>query len=400
MNDVTFVCEPVELAQTSEIVVEELPDRRPELRSRLMGAIRGMTRAVASASDWLFGAAALVIGLAILSAIPIAQFLSFGYLLEAGGRAARTGKLRSGLVGVRKASRVGSMAIGARLFFIPLEVISSLANSAQIVDPGGPAARGWKVFLVFATVLVVIHILGACARGGRIRYFLIPFGNPRWILRRVRQGGAYASMRDAVWNFTASLRLPYYFRLGFLGFVGTMIWLALPVTLIAAGRANTLLGLIGALILGLVVMPLPYLQARFAIENRFQAMFALRAVRQRFKSAPWAFAFSLVITLVASVPLYLLKIEMIPRETIWLPSLVFLIFMFPARILTGWAYGRAIRREPPRHGFFRWTGRLVILPAAAAYVAIVFLSQFTAWRGIWSLYEQHAFLLPVPFLGM
>jgi hypothetical protein len=41
-----------------------------------------------------------------------------------------------------------------------------------------------------------------------------------------------------------------------------------------------------------------------------------------------------------------------------------------------------------------------VVPVAAAYVAIVYLSQFTAWRGIWSLYEQHAFLLPVPFLGL
>jgi hypothetical protein len=100
------------------------------------------------------------------------------------------------------------------------------------------------------------------------------------------------------------------------------------------------------------------------------------------------------------VPLYLLKIEMIPRETAWLPSLVFIGFIYPARVLTGWAYGRSLRRDPPRHGFFRWTGRFAMLPIVAAYVLIVFLSQYTAWRGVWSLYEQHAFLIPVPFLGM
>jgi hypothetical protein len=79
---------------------------------------------------------------------------------------------------------------------------------------------------------------------------------------------------------------------------------------------------------------------------------------------------------------------------------VFLGFIYPARVLTGWAYGRSLRREPPRHWFFRWTGRLAMLPVALFYVLVVFLSQYTAWRGIWSLYEQHAFLLPVPFLGM
>ena len=36
---------------------------------------------------------------------------------------------------------------------------------------------------------------------------------------------------------------------------------------------------------------------------------------------------------------------------------------------------------------------------AGLYVLIVFLAQYTSWGGAWDLYEQHAFLLPVPFLG-
>ena len=34
------------------------------------------------------------------------------------------------------------------------------------------------------------------------------------------------------------------------------------------------------------------------------------------------------------------------------------------------------------------------------YVLIVFLAQYTSWGGAASLYEQHAFLLPVPFVQM
>ena len=41
-----------------------------------------------------------------------------------------------------------------------------------------------------------------------------------------------------------------------------------------------------------------------------------------------------------------------------------------------------------------------MLPVAAAYVLVVFLSPFVIWHGVWGMYEQHAFLLPVPFLGM
>jgi len=100
------------------------------------------------------------------------------------------------------------------------------------------------------------------------------------------------------------------------------------------------------------------------------------------------------------LPLYLLKIEMIPRETAALPSLVFVLFTFPARLLSGWAYGRSQRRQTPRHWFFRWTGRLPFLPAVALYVLVVFFTQYTSWNGVWSLYEQHALLVPVPFFGM
>ena len=56
--------------------------------------------------------------------------------------------------------------------------------------------------------------------------------------------------------------------------------------------------------------------------------------------------------------------------------------------------------EEPRHWFFRVTGRLPLLPVAGFYVLIVFFTQYTSWNGVWSLYEQHAFLLPVPFFGM
>ena len=127
--------------------------------------MRWLGRAIASASDWVFGAVALTVGLSVLSSAPVAQFLAFGYLLEAGGRVARSGRLRDGLVGVRKASRVGSIVVGVWLFLLPLQLVSSLAISAQLVDPGGAIARRWKVGLVVLTVLVALHILAACARG-------------------------------------------------------------------------------------------------------------------------------------------------------------------------------------------------------------------------------------------
>jgi hypothetical protein len=332
--------------------------------------------------------------------LPVLQFLSLGYLLEAGGRVARSGRLRDGFVGIRHAARVGSIILGIWLVLLPLRLVASFARAAQLIEPDGPVARGWKTGLTVLTVLVGLHIVAACSRGGKLRYFLWPFTNPFWLARRLWRGGYYAEARDAVWDFAVALRLPYYFWLGVRGFVGTLAWLVLPVTLIALGRQVPPLGFVGVLALGVVVLYLPFLQTRFAAENRFRALFEWLAIRRQFRRAPLAWFFALLVTLAFALPLYLLKIEIVPREAAWLPGLFFVFFIFPARLLTGWAYARSLHHEQSRHWFFRWTSRLGMLPIVAFYVLIVYLSQYIAWAGIGSLYEQHAFLLPVPFVGL
>jgi hypothetical protein len=359
-------------------------------------------RGIHSIADWLFGFVVLMVGLAALAALPVLQFLSLGYLLEAGGRVARTGRLRDGFVGVRLAARLGGIVLGCWLILLPLRFVSDLAYSAQIIDPGGRTAAAWRIGLFVLICLSGFHIGMACARGGRLRYFIWPF-NFIWLIRRVLRGGYYTEARDAVWDTTRSLRLPYYFSLGLRGALGALAWLALPVTLIALGRLPApvapLIGFLGTVLLALVLIYLPFLQMRLAMQNRLGAAFEILEVRRNYKRAPWAFAFSFVITLSFALPLYLLKIEMVPREAAWLPSLVFILFIFPARLLTGWALGLASHRAAPRHWFFRWTGRMPFLPTAALYVFIVFFTQYTSWNGVWSLYEQHAFLVPVPFFG-
>jgi hypothetical protein len=353
--------------------------------------------------EWLFGLACLLGGLAVLAALPVLQFLSLGYLLEAGGRVARSGRLRDGFIGVRIAARLGGIVMATWLFLLPVRILSDMAHSAQIIDPGGKWDNGLRIGLYIAMVLVFVHIALACARGGKLRYFLWPF-NFVWFIGRLFRGGYYASARDAVWNFTVSLRLPHYFWLGFRGFAAAFIWLVIPVSLLALGHSKLagagLAGLLGAFLLAIVLLYLPFLQLRLAATNRFAQAFNVFAVRADFKRAPWAFAFSVVVTLLFALPLYLFKIEIVPAEAAWLPGLIFILFIYPARLLTGWAMGRARRRDEPRHWFFRITGRLPLLPAAGFYVLIVFFTQYTSWNGVWSLYEQHAFLLPVPFFGM
>jgi hypothetical protein len=367
------------------------------------GAIGRAIVALGSVLEWLFGAAALMVGLAVLAALPLLQFLSLGYLLEAGGRVARTGRVRDGFIGARLAARPGGMVLCSVLFFLPARIVAGLARSAQLVDPGGPAAARWRFGLSVLIFLTAVHVGTACLRGGRLRYFLWPF-NFVWLIRQLLQGGYYVRARDAVWQTVSAWRLPYYFWLGLRGFTAAFIWLVIPITLLAQGQrpapAAAPLAFLGAALLALVLLYLPFMQVRLAASGRFADGFALRKVRHDYMRAPWAFAFAFVVTLLFALPLYLLKIEIVPREAAWLPSLVFVVFIFPARIATGWALARAARRPTPRHWFFRWTGRLPLLPAVAFYVLMVFFTQYTSWNGVFSLYEQHAFLVPVPFFGL
>lgn len=390
---------PVEVAAPSQdqdprsLVPPAAPGRWRTLAGRLW-------RGGWSGVEWLFGAATLTVGLAVLAAIPVVQFLSLGYLLEASGRIARSGRLRDGFLGVRQAARVGSMVLGIWLMLLPLRLLADLAESAALIDPGGPVAAAWRFVLLVLTCLMFLHLVVAIGRGGRLRHFLWPFTNPIWLVRRLARGGWYAEGRDAVWDFAVSLRLPYYFWLGLRGFAGGLLWLFVPVTLIAASRHNPGLAVLWLPLFFLILHAVLFLQTRFATENRFRAFFEIGPICEWYLRAPWAFAVALTATLLFAVPLYLLKIEAIPREAEWLPGLLFISFIFPARLLTGWACGRARRRPRRCHAFFCLTAPLLMTPAVAFYMLIVFFSQYTAWKGIASLYEQHAFLLPVPLIGM
>jgi hypothetical protein len=213
-------------------------------------------------------------------------------------------------------------------------------------------------------------------------------------------------MSAAAMGYLKSLRLPYYFWLGARGFAGALLWLLVPVgTLFLAAElppqgGGGLLSMVGGLLLMLVAAHLPFLQTHFALENRFRALFEVRAVRALFGRAPVAFWLALWVTLLFALPLYLLKIELPPREIAWLPCLMFVGFIFPARLLAGWAVGRARRREQPRHWCFRWVCRFAAIPVVLTYAIWIYLMQYLSWNGTLSLLEQHAFLLPAPGLSL
>lgn len=410
-------------------------------------------RGLCSALEWVFGLVSLLVVLALLSVVPILQFLSLGYLLEASGRIARTGKFSAGFIGIRTLARVGSIVAGTWLMLLPLRFVAGLANDAELANnvagTRSPVAGAWRLGLFVLTILMLVHLASCWYAGGKFRHFFWPvvglFRTAKWLtlglagkvcrplLKRIypafaddlaipvplaswfplaavyqgwKSGRMYVGARDAVWDFIVSLRPADYFWLGLRGYAGAFLWLLIPSlfllggTRLPPGGLQFVVGWIGALMLMFVSLYLPYLQVNFAAQRRFGAMFEVREVRRFFARAPLAYWFALLVTVAFALPLYLLNIENLPRPLVWIPSLVFTVFIYPARLLTGWAVARGSHREQPRFFLFRWVARLGGIPIVAIYVLFVYLSQFTRWFGEASFFEQHAFLLPVPFLGL
>jgi hypothetical protein len=365
-----------------------------------MGFFPRIWRGAVSAFDCLFGLAALIFGLALLAVVPVMNFLSLGYLLHASGRIATTGRLRDGFVGLRKASQLGSVAAGIWLIFWPLRFLAELWRDAALIAPQAPSTQTLRVALIGLTLLTLAHIAWAVLRGGRLRHFLWPA--PLALLRWLKTPNKYRKTNQAFSAFLAGLRLPYYFWLGLRGFAGSLLWLILPVALLmlstTLGKAGALLALPGICLLVIVSMHLPFLQTHFATTGRFRALFELKQVRKLFCQAPLAYCVALLASLLFALPLYLLKIELTPAELAFLPSLVFVVFMLPARLLTGWAMSRSLRRTGRRHALIVWLARATILPVALLYAVFVYFMPYLTWNGASSLLEQHAFLVPTPAL--
>lgn len=367
------------------------------------GLIVRVAAGLVNAWEWCFGAISMIVILAFLATVPILNLMSLGYLLEVGGRIARTGKFSQGFIGIRKAARIGSIVAGAWLMFLPLRLLSDAWQSAWLIDPTSQQTRVLWFVTMIATGMVGLHVAWACYRGGRLRHFIWPA--PIRFFKTIFHGGMYRHAREGTLSFIKELHLWHYFSLGVRGFFGTLAWLLVPVVWMIGARQISepgiafVVSLPGMVMFAFVLLYLPFLQAHFADENRFKALFELGTVRRLFRQAPLAWWSALLITLLFALPLYLLKVEMIDREIAWLPSLLFVVFIFPARLLAGWALARAKKREQPAHFLLRWLSRFAAIPVVVSYIFFMYLFLYISWRGADSLLEQHAFLVPVPFLG-
>jgi hypothetical protein len=354
----------------------------------------------------LFGLASLIFLLAVIAAIPIVNFLALGYLLEVEGRIGRTGRLRDGFPLLGLAPRIGTITLGIYLWMLPLRAIGANASAAHIIEPGSAHDVRLQTLRIVAGVLVTVHLSLALARGGSLGCFLRPIKNLRWLLAHLRKGDYFETAGRHIQDFVGRLRLKHHFLLGVKGFFAALGWLFIPTLIYASvaqpGGAGVLQILLGGSLLVLAFAWVPFLQARLAAENRWGAGFELGHVRDLYRYAPLAWLVAVILTYSLALPLYLFKAFVLPQDALWPLTLVFIASIYPARMATGWAYHRALRkRQEGRRSWFvvRWGLKLgVMLPLLAFYVFILYFTQFLGVHGKLTLYEHHAFLLPWPYL--
>lgn len=417
-GDLAIVAEPVvaTLADSVGVAAEanlepvigrvvEDPPPSPPAKPR-----RGIVRRVLGLAVWLvqgsFCIVSLVVLLAVLTAIPVLQLIAFGYLLSVAGRLADGVKLRDSLPHLREAGMIGMAASAVFLASLPTQLLVHWESVAQLINPGSDQALLLRVLAIASAALMTGYLMWAWIRGGRLRHYLWP--QPKRFIREGWRPSTWGDGPDRLWDFTTSLQLPKLFWLGVRGAIGTLIWLIPAMIIIAAFRNGTtglagVVGFVSLVFLGISLLYLPMLQAHFAAENRLSALFEVRTIRRDFRRAPWAWLMAMVIGLVLMpIPLYLLKIEATQSEVMWAPCLIFVAFILPARVAEGLALRRARRRPEPTGkwaAFSRWTVRLMMMPAVVAvYLLFVYVSQYTSWDGLDTWVQQHAILIPVPFL--
>ena len=351
--------------------------------------------------DRALGLLALIVALALLSSLPLVQILVLGYVLAAGTRALEAGRLREALPGLELFARIGGVALGFWLLLWIQRLLASLADSARLINPESQSAGRLDGFALVLALALVAHGLAACARGARLRYMLVPRPKREMdALARLFTREGYGRARDQVWDAFASLELGRLARTSLLGLVAALAWLLVPTTLLALGSRMPVFAVLGSLTMAGVLAFLPFVQLQVSEAGSLRPLVEVESIRAARAAAPLAMAGALVLTVLAALPLYLLKIELIPREAMWLPGLLFVALMLPARLACGLALHRGRRlADQPRHWVWRGLAGVLWVPAALAYGVGLYFTQYLSWYGTWSLYEQHAFLLPVPFLG-
>lgn len=349
----------------------------------------------------LFGLASLVFFLAIIAAIPIINILALGYLLDAEGRVARTGKITQGFPLLPQAKRLGGMAIGMMVFLLPLKYLGSFTSDAEIIDPLSSTSRVLELTTLFAASVVFVHLLFALGRGGSLSCFFRPIKNVKWMVAHLRSHNYLMQASASVREFVASLQLVKNFKLGFWGVLGVLMWTLFPTMLFAYADSTEgfpiLVTIAGGVLLILVATWIPILQAGYACEEKFSAYRQLKQARLYFRRTPMLWTLAFLLGYALSLVLYLFKIVAPPQDGLWMMTIVFITAIYPARLFIAWVYARAKRVETVPNFLWRWLWSLTSVSLCSFYIFLLFFTRDIGANGKLVLFEQPLLMIPSPF---
>lgn len=355
-----------------------------------------------------WGAVCIVWFLAALAALPIIQFACLGYLLSAASNLANRKPWATGLPKLEEAGRLGGFIFIASLLWIPIWIINNISYSAQLLVPNTNESLNWRIGSFAITGFWLVYVVWAAMRGGGLKEFLWPA--PVRFVRTFFLPETWSRCRETLYDFINRLQFPFYWWLGARATIGALLWLSVPALMMVFGirgdadRLAGLVGLIGFVGMLVVVLYLPFLQMQFAMSNKVSDLWNIPEVRRRYLYAPWLHSLSLVGLSLLTIPLYLIRVEPVPIQLLWIPGLIYVLISLPLKLFFGLIMGLAERRrselnKPIRHWVLRWTARCLALASCLLYVATLYIAQFVAGQGALIMFIQHAFLMPTPLMN-
>ncbi len=358
---------------------------------------------------WLFhvllGIGFLLPLMAGLAAIPGLSLLALGVMLAAQAQVAQSGRLRDGFPLLPISTRIGTIGFMIGLFLIPIIMASSIAGGQQVVTQlSGVSQNGFSTLTVVLQVIISVHLLLAIANGGSFACFLRPIRNIRRLLKRVRSND-FAPAVNLWTERLATISQPWHhFLLAVKAVIGALCWLTIPTVLLGMSSTSPhenpgfpgILSFVGGVLMIPVAAWLPLLQVHQATTGRFKAIFEVRVVREIICRVPVRWAIATILLYALAIPLYLSKVVLPPADAYWLFTPLFILVIYPTRLLIGWVYGTGIHKEHRASRLIRWPAKVFMVPLLGLYGLILFAVPLISEAGPKAMFENHAFLLPVP----
>ncbi len=399
--------EVIELAPVQTASGTEWTNLSDELRGRLgPGPFPGLRRPFKSLWWCLhtgFGALCIVLALAVLAAIPGLNILTLGYLVEPQRRVAMSGRLRDGFPLLILAPRLGIMLLCTLLFQLPLRFQATRVSDAMVLPgPAHDRTQTLAAVLLAMQWLIGIHLVLAVLNGSTPGCYFRPVRNLRRGLRLLFTADGRRELAAGIDLVHSILQPLQHFLAGLRAFLGAVLWLIIPTSLLVAyappDRAKPIFGLlaaIGVVLMIPVVAWLPFLQVQQIVTGRFKAVLELREVRRRIRSAPISWMFSTTLLCLMTLPLYLGKVRLPPADALLILTPVFIVLIYPARLAVAWAWHRGGRPQPARWPL-HVAARLIMAPVLAIYAIFLLLTPAISELGRNAPFENQAFLGPAP----